>query len=94
MAGPGWWRAGRGTMPLAVQRVLAAARGQGVRPAAGLVQGWLVEPVAEADAAGLGLGRGACGAGAGVGAGALAGDRDDLGGCGGGAVSRGGAARA
>ncbi|TAG24503.1 MAG: xanthine dehydrogenase accessory protein XdhC, partial [Rhodobacterales bacterium] len=35
-------------MPLAVKRVLAAARGQGVRPAAGLVAGWLVEPVAEA----------------------------------------------
>jgi xanthine dehydrogenase accessory factor len=39
---------GPGAMPLAVKRVLAAARGQGVRPAAGLVQGWLVEPVAEA----------------------------------------------
>ena len=36
-------------MPLAVKRLLAAARGQGVRPEAGLVQGWLVEPVAEAD---------------------------------------------
>lgn len=36
-------------MPLAVKRVLAAARGQGLRPATGLVQGWLVEPVAEAD---------------------------------------------
>jgi xanthine dehydrogenase accessory factor len=33
-------------MPLAVKRVLAAARGQGVRPAPGLVAGWLVEPVA------------------------------------------------
>jgi xanthine dehydrogenase accessory factor len=33
-------------MPLAVKRLLAAARGQGVRPAPGLVQGWLVEPVA------------------------------------------------
>jgi len=40
---------GPGDMPLAVKRVLAAARGQGVRPVAGLVQGWLVEPVAEAD---------------------------------------------
>jgi len=34
-------------MPLAVARTLAAARGQGVRPRPGLVQGWLVEPVAE-----------------------------------------------
>jgi xanthine dehydrogenase accessory factor len=33
-------------MPLAVGRILAAARGQGVMPAAGLVQGWMVEPVA------------------------------------------------
>ncbi|KAF0116802.1 MAG: xdhC [Rhodobacteraceae bacterium] len=40
---------GLGEMPLAVERVLAAARGQGVRPAAGLVAGWLVEPVAEAE---------------------------------------------
>lgn len=40
---------GSGEMPLAVTRVLAAARGQGVRPVAGLVQGWLVEPVLEAD---------------------------------------------
>ncbi|MBS3981379.1 MAG: xanthine dehydrogenase accessory protein XdhC [Rhodobacteraceae bacterium] len=38
---------GRGEMPLAVKRVLAAARGQGVRPAVGLVAGWLVEPVAQ-----------------------------------------------
>lgn len=38
---------GPGAMPLAVKRVLAAARGQGVRPAAGQVAGWLVEPVAE-----------------------------------------------
>lgn len=37
---------GPGAMPLAVKRVLAAARGQGVKPAPGLVQGWLVEPVA------------------------------------------------
>jgi xanthine dehydrogenase accessory factor len=36
-------------MPLAVKRVLVAARGQGLRPAAGLVAGWLVEPVAEAE---------------------------------------------
>jgi xanthine dehydrogenase accessory factor len=40
---------GTGEMPLAVKRVLAAARGQGVRPAAGLVAGWLVEPVMEAE---------------------------------------------
>lgn len=40
---------GVGEMPLAVKRVLAAARGQGVRPVAGLVGGWLVEPVAEAE---------------------------------------------
>ena len=40
---------GPGEMPLAVARVLAAARGQGVRPAEGLVAGWLVEPVAEAE---------------------------------------------
>lgn len=40
---------GAGEMPLAVKRVLAAARGQGVRPAPGLVAGWLVEPVMEAE---------------------------------------------
>lgn len=40
---------GPGDMPLAVKRVLAAARGQGLRPVAGLVSGWLVEPVAEAE---------------------------------------------
>lgn len=40
---------GVGEMPLAVARVLAAARGQGVRPSSGLVSGWLVEPVAEAE---------------------------------------------
>lgn len=33
-------------MPLAVKRILAAARGAGVLPAPGLVQGWMVEPVA------------------------------------------------
>jgi xanthine dehydrogenase accessory factor len=38
---------GPGATPLAVSRVLAAARGQGVRPATGLISGWLVEPVAE-----------------------------------------------
>ena len=36
-------------MPLAVKRMLAAARGQGLRPSPGLVAGWLVEPVAEAE---------------------------------------------
>ncbi len=40
---------GPGDMPLAVKRLLSAARGQGLRPAAGLVQGWLVEPMAEPD---------------------------------------------
>jgi xanthine dehydrogenase accessory factor len=40
---------GSGAMPLAVKRLLVAARGQGLRPAAGLVAGWLVEPVAEAE---------------------------------------------
>lgn len=40
---------GPGEMPLSVKRLLAAARGQGVRPATGLVQGWLVEPVLEAE---------------------------------------------
>ena len=32
-------------MPLAVKRLLAQARGEGRRPAAGVVQGWMVEPV-------------------------------------------------
>lgn len=36
---------GAGEMPLAVARLLAAARGQGVVPKAGLVAGWMVEPV-------------------------------------------------
>jgi xanthine dehydrogenase accessory factor len=40
---------GPGTMPLAVKRILVAARGQGMRPEPGLVQGWLVEPVMEAE---------------------------------------------
>lgn len=35
-------------MPLAVKRILAAARGAGSLPRTALVQGWLVEPVAEA----------------------------------------------
>lgn len=34
-----------GEMPLAVTRLLAQARGEGRRPAAGVVQGWMVEPV-------------------------------------------------
>jgi xanthine dehydrogenase accessory factor len=38
---------GAGEMPLAVRRLLAAARGQGLRPATALVQGWLLEPVSE-----------------------------------------------
>jgi xanthine dehydrogenase accessory factor len=33
-------------MPLAVKRILARARGEGVLPAPVLVQGWMVEPVA------------------------------------------------
>lgn len=40
---------GAGEIPLAVKRVLAAARGQGVRPATALVAAWLVEPVAEVE---------------------------------------------
>ncbi len=41
---------GRGTdMPLAVKRLLAQARGQGVLPKPTLVQGWLVEPVLRAE---------------------------------------------
>lgn len=40
---------GPGDMPLAVKRVLAAARGQGVRPSPGLVAGWLIEPLADAE---------------------------------------------
>lgn len=32
-------------MPLAVQRLMAQARGQGVQPVTQLLQGWLVEPV-------------------------------------------------
>ena len=46
LAGPVIARAvGGQAMPLAVRRILAAARGQGVMPAAHLVQGWMVEPV-------------------------------------------------
>ncbi|MCB6179860.1 xanthine dehydrogenase accessory protein XdhC [Rhodobacter sp. Har01] len=40
---------GTGEMPLAVRRRLAAARGAGVAPAPGLVQGWMVEPVARPE---------------------------------------------
>jgi xanthine dehydrogenase accessory factor len=36
-------------MPLAVKRLLARARGEGALPAPGLVQGWMVEPVARAE---------------------------------------------
>lgn len=35
-------------MPLAVKRMLARARGEGVMPTPALVQGWMVEPVARA----------------------------------------------
>jgi xanthine dehydrogenase accessory factor len=38
-------------MPLAVKRLLAAARGQGLLPAPALVQGWMVEPRARPDRA-------------------------------------------
>ena len=38
---------GPGQMPLAVSRLLAAARGRGVLPQPGLVQGWMVEPVSQ-----------------------------------------------
>lgn len=38
---------GPGGMPLAVKRILSAARAQGQRPATALVQGWLVEHAAE-----------------------------------------------
>jgi xanthine dehydrogenase accessory factor len=37
---------GPGEMPLAVKRIIAAARGQGLQPPTALVQGWLVESVA------------------------------------------------
>lgn len=36
-----------GAMPLAVKRLLARARGEGARPCARVVQGWMVEPVTE-----------------------------------------------
>ena len=38
-----------GPMPLAVRRLLADARGAGRMPAAQLVQGWMVEPVARPE---------------------------------------------
>ncbi|MDZ4137097.1 MAG: xanthine dehydrogenase accessory protein XdhC [Paracoccaceae bacterium] len=41
--------AGAAQMPLAVRRILDRARAQGIGPAPGLVQGWMVEPVARAD---------------------------------------------
>jgi xanthine dehydrogenase accessory factor len=40
---------GPGAMPLAVKRLLAQARGEGVLPSTRLVQGWLVEQVAVPD---------------------------------------------
>ncbi|MCI2394287.1 xanthine dehydrogenase accessory protein XdhC [Aliiroseovarius sediminis] len=39
--------AATGAAPLAVRRLLDKARAQGVRPAPQLLQGWMVEPVAE-----------------------------------------------
>ena len=36
-------------MPLAVKRMLARARGEGVMPSPALVQGWMVEPLARAE---------------------------------------------
>ena len=36
-------------MPLSVQRLLSQARAQGQRPAPQLIDGWMVEPVAQAD---------------------------------------------
>ena len=36
----------RQDMPLAVARVLARARGQGAMPRSGIVQGWMIEPLA------------------------------------------------
>jgi xanthine dehydrogenase accessory factor len=38
-------------MPLAVKRILSAARGQGVLPVPALLQGWMVEPLARLDRA-------------------------------------------
>jgi xanthine dehydrogenase accessory factor len=36
-------------MPLAVKRILARARGEGIATRAALIQGWMVEPVARPD---------------------------------------------
>jgi len=41
---------GTGDMPLAVRRLLADARGQGAVPEPQLIDGWMVEPVAPAQA--------------------------------------------
>jgi xanthine dehydrogenase accessory factor len=38
-------------MPLAVRRILTAARGHGARPAPQLLDGWMVEPVAKPETA-------------------------------------------
>lgn len=40
---------GAAGMPLSVKRLLVQARGQGIRPAARLMDGWMVEPVAQAE---------------------------------------------
>lgn len=40
---------GPGAMPLAVKRIVARARGEGVVPVPHLVQGWFVEPVARVE---------------------------------------------
>ncbi|MGL4279561.1 MAG: xanthine dehydrogenase accessory protein XdhC [Albidovulum sp.] len=37
---------GAAEMPLSVRRILARARGEGFRPAARMVHGWMIEPVA------------------------------------------------
>lgn len=36
-------------MPMSVKRLMAQARGQGVRPPARLIEGWMVEPVARPE---------------------------------------------
>lgn len=41
--------AGGGAMPLAVKRVLARARDQGVAPEPAMVQGWVIEPVLRSE---------------------------------------------
>ncbi len=40
---------GAAEMPLSVRRLMAEARGQGVRPPSRLIAGWMVEPVARAE---------------------------------------------